>query len=329
MATIKDIAQIVGVSNATVSRVLNYDESISVSIETKQSIFKTADELGYKKKIVYPKIKDIALIYSSTFLEELEDAYFKSIKIEMEKQAKERNINIKVYDKHDGINKISKQTSAFIAIGWYSRKDVEFLKTITEHGVFVDTAPDESSYDSVRPNLDSIVTQIVDYFISNKHTNIGFMGCTDFDIITKKPVMDVREWSFRESAKYYNVLNEKNIFITDKLTVDEGYRMGIEAIEKLGKDLPTAFCIASDTFAVGFLQALNEKGIKVPDEVAVFSINDIKIAQYVAPPLSTYHIDIPMMCKTTLDLLTERIIEGRTLTKTVYINGKPIFRKSC
>ena len=48
MATIKEIANAVGVSSAAVSRVLNYDETISVSEETRKAIFKTADELGYK-----------------------------------------------------------------------------------------------------------------------------------------------------------------------------------------------------------------------------------------------------------------------------------------
>ena len=50
MATIKEIAQILGVSNATVSRVLNHDPEISVSEQTRSAILRTADEIGYEKK---------------------------------------------------------------------------------------------------------------------------------------------------------------------------------------------------------------------------------------------------------------------------------------
>ena len=50
MATIKDIAQVAGVSPATVSRVLNYDKSMSVSDETRKKIFDIAEQLNYKKK---------------------------------------------------------------------------------------------------------------------------------------------------------------------------------------------------------------------------------------------------------------------------------------
>lgn len=61
MATIKDIAQEVGVSTATVSRVLNYDETISVNDETREAIFETAERLEYKKKVVYPKIDKVGI----------------------------------------------------------------------------------------------------------------------------------------------------------------------------------------------------------------------------------------------------------------------------
>ena len=55
MATIKEIAEIVGVSSSAVSRVLNYDEGISVSDETREAIFATAEKIGYKKRVIYPK----------------------------------------------------------------------------------------------------------------------------------------------------------------------------------------------------------------------------------------------------------------------------------
>ncbi len=50
MATIKEIAEMVGVSSSAVSRVLNYDEGISVSDETREAIFATAEKIGYKKE---------------------------------------------------------------------------------------------------------------------------------------------------------------------------------------------------------------------------------------------------------------------------------------
>ena len=63
------------------------------------------------------------------------------------------------------------------------------------------------------------------------------------------------------------------------------------------------------------------------DEGSVF-INNIDVSKYVSPPLSTFNIDINELCKTAINLLSERIIEDRKLQKTIYLNCELIIRKS-
>lgn len=327
MATIKEIAEIVGVSSAAVSRVLNYDEGISVSEETREAIFATAEKIGYKKKVIYPKIENVALLYFTDNEDELEDVFYRGVREEVIKQAKKMNIRLQIYDRRDGMSVIPRGLNAFIAVGWLTRKEINQLYKICPRGVFIGTSPDEKLFDAVRPNMDSFVTQMVDYFVEKGHKKIGFIGGSDRNIDTGKPSMDIREWSFRQSVAYYHCLEEEYILISEKFTVDEGYRMGKELLKK--SSLPTALCIASDTLAVGVLQALNEKGIQVPEQMALFSINDVNIAKYLSPPLTTIHIDIPCICETALDLLRNRVLYGGKVTKLIFVNGIPIFRKSC
>lgn len=329
MATIKEIAQKAGVSSATVSRVLNYDDSLSVNEETRQNIFAIAEELGYKKKVINPKIENVAVLYWIYQKEELEDIYFKAIRSTLKSCAKDRNIKLKIYIKEDGIEAVDKNITAFIAIGWFHRKELDYLNSLTLNGIFIDTSPDEKHFDAVRPNLDSMMTQMVDYFVEKGHKSLGFIGGTDRNIDTGEKSMDVREWSFRESAGYYNLLEEQNIFLAERFSVDEGYRLGKQAIEELGRKLPSAICVASDTLAIGVLQAMNEAGIEIPEQVGIFSINNVSVSQYVSPPLTTFHIDVPLLCESALDLLQERILKGRSITKTLFVNGTPVFRKSC
>lgn len=327
MATIKEIAEIVGVSSAAVSRVLNYDEGISVSEETREAIFATAEKIGYKKKVIYPKIENVALLYFTDNEDELEDVFYRGVREEVIKQAKKMNIRLQIYDRRDGMSVIPRDLNAFIAVGWLTRKEINQLYKICPRGVFIGTSPDEKLFDAVRPNMDSFVTQMVDYFVEKGHKKIGFIGGSDRNIDTGKPSMDIREWSFRQSVAYYHCLEEEYILISEKFTVDEGYRMGKELLKK--SSLPTALCIASDTLAVGVLQALNEKGIQVSEQMALFSINDVNIAKYLSPPLTTIHIDIPCICETALDLLRNRVLYGGKVTKLIFVNGIPIFRKSC
>ena len=329
MATLKEIAEKVGVSITTVSRVLNYDPQISVNDETRRAILETAEQVHYKKKAVHPTIDNVAFLYWITEEEELANIYFKSIRLEIEKQAKHCNINIIRYKKEDGVKSISPKTTAFIAVGWFSRAELEVLKALTPHGIFLDTSPDESKFDCVRPNLRSMVFQIVDFFVAQGHKKIGFISGCDYDSNDGSRIMDVREEAFRSRMRNYRLLDESSIFIADSFTVREGYRLAIEAIDTLGESMPTAFCVGSDPFAVGALQAFNERGWSIPQRVSFFSINDIGIAQYVSPPLTTFHIDVPLLCKSAIELLQERILQGRQVTKCIYVNGQTIFRKSC
>ena len=327
MATIKEIAQLVGVSSAAVSRVLNYDEGISVSEQTRAAIFATAERIGYKKKVIYPKIENVTLLYWVSQAEEVEDIYYQAIHKELVKQARKMNIDLSVVTKEEGLEAIPADINAFLAIGFFNRKELKKLYRICKKGVFVDTSPDEKLFDAVRPNLDSFVTQMVDYFVEKGYKTIGFVGGTDRNVDTEKPSMDIREWSFRQSTSYYDCLEEKYIYIAKEYTVAEGYRLGKELVSS--KDIPSALCLASDTLAIGVLQALNEEGIQIPEQVSIFSINDVNIAQYVSPPLTTFHIDVPLLCESSLDLLRERVLKGGKITKAIFINGIPVFRKSC
>ncbi len=99
MATITDIATIAEVSISTVSRVLNYDPSLSVTEETKRKIFEAAEKLNYTKyknkqkqrelPVDVPKKhnKSIGIVQWRMDDEELENIYYMSIRLGLEKRA--------------------------------------------------------------------------------------------------------------------------------------------------------------------------------------------------------------------------------------------------
>lgn len=328
MITIKEIAQQAGFSPSTVSRLLSNDPSLSVSRETKQKILSTALSLGYERKYIKTIIEKIALLFWITEIEELEDIYFKDMRLKIEKYANENNMELVTIKKESGISKIPKDINGFIAIGSFSEKEISKLLKITKNGVFIDSNPAPDYYDSVQPNTPLITKKAIDYFIKNGHSNIGFIGGTFHNPNTDLEEKDIREISFRYYMQKIGYFNEDNIFIEPNFSVDSGYKSAKKAIENLKDKLPTAFFVASDPIAIGVLQALNEYNIPVPSRVSVISINNIDVSKYVSPPLSTFNIDINELCKTAINLLSERIIEDRKLQKTIYLNCELIIRKS-
>lgn len=328
MATIKDIAEEAGFSISTVSRVLNNDQSLSVPDETREKIYEVAEKLNYRKKTVRLLVKNIAFLYWLTDIEELEDVYFKSMRLEIEKLSKKFNVELTTYKISDGIHNIPDNIEGFIAVGMFSDKELAYLRSITPNGVFIDTTPDPNHYDSVRPDLAQITRKTVDFLMEKGHSQIGFIGGTYHNPNTGEDEMDIRERTFRSYMTEKGLLNDEYVFSRRGFSVDSGYNLMTNAIGKLGDQLPTAFYIAADPIAVGCLQALNEKGIAVPNRVSVISINNISVAKYVSPPLTTFHIDTKEICKNALELLLEQVLEKRRIVKTLFLGCELVVRKS-
>ncbi|MFB1097519.1 LacI family DNA-binding transcriptional regulator [Terribacillus sp. JSM ZJ617] len=327
MATIKEIANEVGFSVSTVSRVLNHDESLSVTEETKDKIFAVAERLNYRKKEVHIRIKQIAFLYWVTVTEELEDVYFKTMRKALEQCAKERNVELTLYKKEDGIEAVPDTIQGFLAVGSFTKAEHVKLQNLTKNGVFIDSSPNPDHYDAVRPDLEWITRKQVDHLLEQGHREIGFIGGTFQNPDTMRDEMDPREKAFRTYMEEKGILDDRSVLCRRGFSVENGYGLMKKAIDELGV-LPSAFVAAADPIAVGMLQALNEEGIAIPGQVSVIGINNISVAKYVSPPLTTVRIDLNEVCKSAIDLLLEQILGKRTLSKTVLITGEIVERKS-
>jgi len=327
MATIKDIAEKAGVSISTVSRVLNYDPTLSTSNETKKKIFEIAEELSYDKHINKKKSNNrIAVINWYTEEEELNDLYYLSIRLGIEKKCKQFNYGV-VMCTYDNIGEIKNQNiQNIIAVGKFSQSEIEKIMTQGSNVVFVDYSPNENIFDSVVTNFELATKNVINHFIENEHKNIGYIGGTEFFKDKSDYVEDVRGKTFESYLKKLNLWNEKNVYIGN-FSVDDGYSLMKKAISELGEKLPTAFFVANDTMAVGAIRALAEAGIKVPDRVSIIGVNDVSVAQYLNPPLSSVKVYTENMGETAVELLSERI-NGRTIAKKVSLSTKLIIRNS-
>lgn len=319
MATIKDIAEKVGVSIATVSRVLNYDTSLSVGDDTKKKIFKVAEELSYQKRRQRtPVYRRIAFLHWVTEEEELDDIYYMSIRLGIEAKAEQHNIQLIRYIKDD-YNKISKDVDGVIAVGRFSPDQINKLKEVSKNIVFIDSDPKDDDCDSVLIDFERVTTQILNYFFETGHTKIGYMG--GYETSQGTITQDNREKYFRQYMEAHNLLDERYIYI-NSFTVKDGYRLMKQAIQELKDDLPTAFYIGSDPMAIGCLRALHEENIPVPDRVNLIGVNDISISKNLYPPLSTVKIETELMGETAVDLILERIISDRSVAKKVFVATK-------
>ncbi|CAD5896196.1 MULTISPECIES: LacI family DNA-binding transcriptional regulator [Carnobacterium] len=328
MATIKDIAEKAGVSSATVSRVLNYDETLSVGDETKKRVFEVAERLDYKKyqKKKPKKNAKIAIIQWYTEKEELDDLYYLSLRMGVEKRAEEEGYDtLRVF--HDTDFELEEEVKGIIALGKFSDKQVAKLANWTKNICFVDSDQLSNKYDSVVVDFEQAVESVLSYFLQTNHEKIGFIGGKEKFADQSEDIMDKRTYLVENYLRRTNKYQKRYMF-NGTFEVKSGYELMQKAISELGEDLPTAFFAANDAIAVGCLRALQEAQISVPDKVSIVGFNDISIAKYVFPSLSTVKVYTELMGETGFDLLMDRIQSEREVAKKITLSTDLILRES-
>ncbi|MEA1974500.1 MAG: substrate-binding domain-containing protein [Bacillota bacterium] len=338
MATLKDIAKKANVSSSTVSRVLNGDKNISVREETREKIYEVAEELEYmplikkyqKRRLGNPinenkneKIKYKILVISS-FSErtEFEDPFYLSIRYGLDMECKKYNLEItKFY--YEGEKIEAKNYGSFdgiIAIGSYLKEEIEYISKISTNIVFVDSMPDDENFDSVIVDLKKVMIKIVKFLETKKFTKFGYIGGG-----IEKGKSDEREDALKEFLNKKENL-EIHSLITCGFSIESAYEETLKMIDI--EDLPEVFIVANDSMAIGVIKALNEKGLSVPSDISIISINDIPTAKFTVPPLTTIKIYSENMGIMAVRTLIERIENKRDIAIQIIISNKLIERDS-
>ena len=331
MATIKDIAKSAGVSPATVSRVLNHDQSMSVSDETRQKIFDIAEKLEYKKTKRGSKRNSqnrrIAIVEWYTEEEELDDLYYYAIRLGVEKKAQELAYDVMRFFNNEELNHLD-QVDGIIAIGKFSTQKIKELELYTKHLVFIDSNTLAYGHSCVMADFENSVIAVLNHFLEKQHQQIGLLIGQEQTSDKTTILSDPRLVTFKNFLTEKQLYQEKYVKIGN-FSSESGYSMMKELIENLGEQLPTAFFMASDALAVGALRALQEADISVPVRVSLIAFNDTSIAKYVYPPLSTVTVFTEEMGRQGLQLLHEEFQHpGSTIPRMVTLATKLTLRKS-
>lgn len=333
MATIKDIANRAKVSIATVSRVLNYDPTLSVADETRKRIFEIAQQLNYRtlRQRNGQSGKEqlrVGLVNWYTDREELLDPYYMAIRLGVERECFQRQIElVKVYlnnaDEARGWN--GEPLDGIIAIGRFNIDDLNRFPVQTENIVFVDSSPDEDRFDSVVIDLRKSVSTVLEYLAGLGHRSIGYIGA--HNVVNNKRVVDEREQVLIEWLQRRELFHPAYVYTGETLYSEDGYRLMKRALSE--KQRPTAFFIENDSMAVGALRAAHEARVRVPQDISIVGFNDIPISAFLQPPLTTVKVHTEFMGETAVELLTDRLNAKREIAKKIVLPTKLMVRESC
>ena len=330
--TLKQIADRVGVSAATVSRVLNFDQTLSVGEQTRQEILETAEEMNYapprqrKRAAARGQTTRIALLHFKSPEEELTDPYYIALRLGVESRCSALKLeNQKLYHSDSFPDAaILQSVAGLILIGRHSDEEIRWITSHNRNVVFADYEPEDDSFDSVESDLKVATHKLLSALDGVGYQKIGFIGWYDIFGGNKQKTPEIRSVAFRNWMEDRGQFNP-DWYLIDSNTEESGYEL---AKTLLGREnRPDVIVTANDNMAVGAYRAIHGAGLRIPEDIAVASFNDISIARYLNPPLTTVRLPAERIGENAVDLLLERIA-GRQMAKKLVLQSQIVWRGS-
>lgn len=306
--TITDVAEACGVSIKTVSRVINNSENVSE--KTRNKVNRAIEELGYKTNILARGLKGnntgVIMVITDRHEEEHLSAWHTLMLRFLFSYARKRDMKV-ILSPSSATNYTTDD-----ADGYY----------LLEHGmvdgvIFLEHVPnDPRCQDLKEKGIPFVLFGETDdesvWSISMDNFNAGFKGGHYLASRGYRNIWmlvgDLRFNSNEERARgFEDAMNDAGCSynIRDKVTNQElAYRVAKDILESNKVD---AFFISGDERAPGIYRAIYEKGLRIPDDVAVLGIDNIPLGNYMQPRLSTIDQDFDIMAKGCIDFLMRQI----------------------
>jgi LacI family transcriptional regulator len=305
MVTIKDVAREANVSVATVSRVLN--GSGPVSAETQHRIREVAGRLRY-----VPHGGARSLITSKTYtlgvlLPDLYGEFFSEVIRGMDDTAQRHGFHLIISRSHatkHGIETAMRAMRGRVdgVVAMSPDLDAESLLNVpaTLPVVLLCSVPRGNAIDSVIIDNCRGARAMVKHLIGLGHRRIAIIKGAPRNYDAAE-----RLRGYRLALKDAGIKSERSLELEGGFTEAGGYAAALQVLELDPR--PTAVFAANDSMAIGALSALRESGVRVPDDMAVAGFDDIPLARYMDPPLSSVHVPICELGAKAVDLLLHGI----------------------
>lgn len=324
---LKAVAKRAGVSASTVSRVLNNLDVVKSS--TRARVLRAAEKLNYHpnlhaRSLARGKSRTLGILVSN-----MENPFFFDIYRTLESAAHARGYQVVVANTDYRPEQLV--ASVRLMVGWrvaglaaiVSEMDAELMKFLTDTNiptVFYDVGKPRHNITNVRVDYRKGVTKTVEYLSTLGHTRMAFVGHH-----TSLGPVNERKKTFLETVARCSPGAETQVVAgTDGL---EGGRQA--ARDLLSSEFnPTAIVCVNDLMAVGVLRELRDAGYRVPQEVSVTGFDNVKLAEFSSPALTTVHIPREVIGRIIFENLVPESKKQQLSGREILIDPELVVRES-
>ena len=306
--TIRDVAREAGVSVATVSRVLN--DSGPVSELTRHRIREIATRLRYVPDSAARSLITRRSTTVGVLLPDLHGEFFSEVIRGIDQTAQRNGYHLLVSGSHNDKGEIEAALRAMRGrvdglIVMSPDIDSAALVANLPAGspvVLLNCFVDGDAFDSLTIDNFGGADAMVRHLIAGGHRRIAFIKGAERNYDAAE-----RLRGYRAALADAGIEPEPALELAGDFTESGGH----DAARRVAamRDRPTAVFAANDSMAIGALAALRDAGVRVPDEMAVAGFDDIPIARYMSPPLTSVRVQISEMGERAVHMLLRAIEE--------------------
>ena len=287
------------------SRAINHLPTVDPQLAKR--VWKVVDELGY-----FPNTQARALVSGRSRLfglivSEITNPFFPEIVQTFENLAVENNYEILLTSTvHDpkrmesSVRRMIERRVEGVAILTFGMEDalLDHLRFRKVPLVFVDVGPDAPGIVNVRINYLNGIRQAVQHLAALRHTRIAFIAGPS----NLKSAM-ARKMAFKTSMTEIGLSSD--LIVEGNHRMDGGMRALVE-FEKSG-NRPTAVLCSNDMTAIGVMREAYDQNIKIPNDLSVIGFDDIRLAEFTIPPLTTVQMSQRELAKIAFQALLQEV----------------------
>lgn len=327
--SIKDVAKEAGVSIATVSRVLN-DIDV-VNEDTKKKVVDAIDKLGYRPNIVARSLKTQISKTIGIIIPDISNQFYPEIVRGAEDVANIYDYNIMLCntdldpEKEMEYLRVLREKMADGVLYMSNSLEPNILELIDKLKfpvVLVETRDKEEKIPSVTIDNLKASMEAVQYLIDKGNKKIAYIGL--YEDMANEAVL--RYKGYEEALRKNNIELNKELVVFSGLKAKDGYN-GINKILEKNK-IDAVFC-GADEVAMGAINALRDKGIKVPEDVDVMGFNNIYSSEIFYPKLTTVAEPMYDMGSVGMRMLIKIINKQELEEKDYVLSHRIVERDSC
>jgi len=329
MATIKDVAREANVSVATVSRVFN--SSGPVREETRDRIREVAARLCYSphggaRSLITSRTNTLGIL-----LPDLYGEFFSEVIRGMDQTAQRNGYHLLVSSSHDAKDEIEAALRAM-------RGRVDGLVAMSPHLdapslvanvpatlpiVLLNCQVTGDAYDALTIENQSGAYQMIRHLVALGHRSIAIIRGSEGNFDAEERLI-----GYRAALRDCGIDPRPEWEVPGDFTESSGFQ-AIDHVLSL-RERPTAVFAANDAMAIGALSALRDADVLVPDHIAVVGFDDIPLARYMNPPLSSVHVPIAELGARAVDTLLHAIDRKNEHTRRHQrLETTLVVRRSC